>query len=308
MRIGTRGSALALAQAQLIADRLEGSELVVVSTSGDRGERSSDKARWVDAIEQALLAEEIDMAVHSAKDVPSQLAEGLALVGCPPRADARDALCGAASLADLPAGSRVGTSSLRRAAQLRALRDDLEPVAVRGNVDTRLRRLSEAQTALDAIVLARAGLERLGRDGGAPLEELVPAAGQGTLALEARADDERVQAAVAPLRNAETELALAAERSLVRALDADCHTALGAHARIEGRTIEMEAWIGFGDGSAWIADKLSGEDPEALGREIAQRMLTMGAREMLDAGLSAAPFGAQAGPGGQSGPPGGQAG
>lgn len=308
MRIGTRGSALALAQAQLIADRLEGSELVVVSTSGDRGERSSDKARWVDAIEQALLAEEIDMAVHSAKDVPSQLAEGLALVGCPPRADARDALCGAASLADLPAGSRVGTSSLRRAAQLRALRDDLEPVAVRGNVDTRLRRLSEAQTALDAIVLARAGLERLGRDGGAPLEELVPAAGQGTLALEARADDERVQAAVAPLRNAETELALAAERSLVRALDADCHTALGAHARIEGRTIEMEAWIGFGDGSAWIADKLSGEDPEALGREIAQRMLTMGAREMLDAGLSAAPFGAQAGPGGQSGPRGGQAG
>lgn len=281
MRIGTRGSALALAQAQLIADRLEGSELVVVSTSGDRGERSSDKARWVDAIEQALLAEEIDMAVHSAKDVPSQLAEGLALVGCPPRADARDALCGAASLADLPAGSRVGTSSLRRAAQLRALREDLEPVAVRGNVDTRLRRLSEAQTGLDAIVLARAGLERLGRDGGAPLEELVPAAGQGTLALEARAGDEHVQAAVAPLRNAETELALTAERSLVRALDADCHTALGAHARIEGRTIEMEAWIGFGDGSAWIADKLSGEDPEALGREIAQRMLTMGAKEML---------------------------
>jgi hydroxymethylbilane synthase len=293
MRIGTRGSALALAQAQLIADRLQGAELVVVSTSGDRGERSSDKARWVDAIERALLAEEIDLAVHSAKDVPSQLAEGLALVGCPPRADARDALCGATSLADLPAGARVGTSSLRRAAQLRALREDLEPVAVRGNVDTRLRRMSEAETGLDAIVLARAGLERLGRDGGIPLDELVPAAGQGTLALEARADDESVQAAVAPLRNAETELALAAERALVRALDADCHTALGAHARITGTTIEMEAWIGFGDGSAWIADKLTGEEPEALGREIAQRMLTMGAREMLDAGVPAAPLGEQ---------------
>ena len=297
MRIGTRGSALALAQAQLIADRIHGAELVVLSTSGDRGERTSDKARWVDAIEQALLDREIDIAVHSAKDVPSQLADGLALVGCPPRADPRDALCGAASLGDLPEGARVGTSSLRRAAQLRALREDLEPVAVRGNVDTRLRRLSEAERELDAIVLAQAGLQRLGRDGGAPLEELVPAAGQGTLALEARVGDERVRAAVAPLRHADTELALAAERSLVRALDADCHTALGAYARVDrardSGPIELEAWIGFEDGSAWIADKLVGENPDELGREVAQRMLTIGAREMLDAGLSAVPLGEQ---------------
>lgn len=296
MRIGTRGSALALAQAQLIAERIPGAELVVVSTSGDRGERGGDKARWVDAIEQALLVEEIDLAVHSAKDVPSQLAEGLELVACPPRADARDALCGAASLADLPEGARVGTSSLRRAAQLRALREDIEPVALRGNVDTRLRRLSEAEkNGLHAIVLARAGLQRLGHDDGAPLDELVPAAGQGTLALEARVGDERVREAVSPLRDSEAELALAAERSLVRALDADCHTALGAYARIDeardGSRIELEAWIGLQDGSAWIADKLSGEDAEALGREVAQRMLTMGAREMLDAGLSTTPLG-----------------
>lgn len=287
MRIGTRGSALALAQAQLIAERIPGAELVVVSTSGDRGERSSDKARWVDAIEQALLSEEIDLAVHSAKDVPSQLAEGLELVGCPARADARDALCGAASLADLPQGARVGTSSLRRAAQLRALREDLEPVSLRGNVDTRLRRLCEAENGLHAIVLARAGLQRLGHDDGAPLDELVPAAGQGTLALEARVGDERAQEAVAPLRNREAERALTAERSLVRALDADCYTALGAYARIDeardGSRIELEAWIGFEDGSAWIADKLSGEDPKALGQEVAQRMLTMGAKEMLSA-------------------------
>ncbi|MGN6372700.1 MAG: hydroxymethylbilane synthase [Solirubrobacteraceae bacterium] len=287
MRIGTRGSALARAQAQLIANRLPGAQLVVVSTSGDRGERTSDKARWVDAIEQALLCGEIDLAVHSAKDVPSQLADGLELVGCPPRADARDALCGAASIADLPEGARVGTSSLRRAAQLRALREDIEPVALRGNVDTRLRRLSEAQSTLHAIVLARAGLQRLGHDDGTPLDELVPAAGQGTLALEARVGDKRIQEAVAPLRDSETELALAAERSLVRALDADCHTALGAHARVDrvsgcGR-VELEAWIGLQDGSAWIADKLVGEDPNALGKEVAQRMLTMGAREMLSA-------------------------
>jgi hydroxymethylbilane synthase len=297
MRIGTRGSALALAQAQTIAERIPGAELVVVSTSGDRGERGGDKARWVDAIEQALLCEEIDLAVHSAKDVPSRLADGLELVGCPPRADARDALCGAASLAGLPEGARVGTSSLRRAAQLRALREDLEPVAVRGNVDTRLRRLSEAENGLHAIVLARAGLQRLGHDGGTPLDELVPAAGQGTLALEARAGDERVQEAVAPLRDSETELALAAERSLVRALDADCHTALGAYARIDdahdGRRIEIEAWIGLHDGSAWIADKLSGADAEALGREVAERMLTMGAREMLDAGRADSSAGRQ---------------
>lgn len=285
MRIGTRGSALALAQAQLVADRLPGAELVVVSTSGDRGERGGDKARWVDAIEQALLSEEIDLAVHSAKDVPSELADGLALVGCPPRADARDVLCGACTLSDLPEGARVGTSSLRRAAQLRALREDIETVALRGNVDTRLRRLSEPDRGLDAIVLARAGLQRLGRDGGTPLDEMVPAAGQGTLALQARMGDERVREAIAPLRDGETELALAAERSLVRALDADCHTALGAHARVkdtlDGGRIELEAWIGLQDGSAWIADKLRGPDPRALGQEVARRMLTMGAREML---------------------------
>jgi hydroxymethylbilane synthase len=281
MRIGTRGSALALAQAQLVADRLGRAEIVVVSTSGDRGERGGDKARWVDAIEQALLRRTIDLAVHSAKDVPSALAEGLEIIGCPARADPRDALCGAPSLAQLPPGSRVGTSSLRRTAQLRALREDLEPVELRGNVDTRLRRLSDPNDDLDAIVLARAGLQRLGHHAGAPLEELVPAAGQGTLALQARSGDDAVQAAVAPLRDRNTELALAAERSLVRALHADCHTALGAHARIEGSKIELRAWIGLADGSAWITDRLSGEDPQALGRAVAERMLAVGAGEML---------------------------
>jgi hydroxymethylbilane synthase len=281
MRIGTRGSALALAQTRLVAQRLPGAEIVVVNTSGDRGERTGDKARWVDTIEQALLDRSIDLAVHSAKDVPSVLGDGLELVGAPARADPRDVLCGAGSLAQLPQGARVGTSSLRRTAQLRALREDLRPVELVGNVDTRLRRLEEG--AFDAIVLAGAGLQRLGRQGGAPLDELIPAAGQGTLALQARSGDRSVLAAVHPLRDPHTELALAAERALVRALDADCHTALGAHARVHGSEIELRAWIGMGDGSCWITDRLSGGDPERLAQAVAERMLAVGAGEMLGA-------------------------
>ncbi|HEX4838606.1 MAG TPA: hydroxymethylbilane synthase, partial [Solirubrobacteraceae bacterium] len=181
MRIGTRGSALALAQAKLVAERLGGAELVVVSVSGDRDATAGDKSRWVDAIEQGLLDGRIDLAVHSAKDVPAQLADGLELVASPRRADPRDALCGAESLATLRPGARVGTSSLRRTAQLRALRRDLDVVELHGNVDTRLRRLADEE--FDAIVLARAGLTRLGREEGTALDELIPAAGQGTLAL-----------------------------------------------------------------------------------------------------------------------------
>lgn len=318
MRVGTRGSALALAQAQNVAERLPGAELVVLSTSGDRGQHSGDKARWVDTIERALIDRQIDLAVHSAKDVPAQLADGLELVGSPPRADPRDVLCGARSLAELPPGARVGTGSLRRAAQLRALRDDLEPVALRGNVDTRLRKLAERADGIHAIVLARAGLERLGRDGPAgpedrvPLDELVPAAGQGTLALQARSDDPHVRdvLAAAGLCDPDTELALAAERALVRALGADCHSALGAHARViyphhhnhdedphtgpshsharggQGTIVELRAWIGLANGSAWISDTLTGDaqQPDALGEQIAQRMLACGAGEMLAAG------------------------
>jgi hydroxymethylbilane synthase len=353
MRIGTRGSALALAQARMVASAIEGAEIVVLSTSGDRDEsgqpprsaphargddpskrsgdsskrsgdscksgdaphgHGGDKARWVDTIETALLDGRIDLAVHSAKDVPAELAEGLELIGCPARADARDALCGAASLAELAPGARVGTSSLRRTAQLRALRDDIELVELRGNVDTRLRRLAVGD--FDAIVLARAGLERLGHTSvdevspttpetrttkfrshttagskplkrkqqlTCPLDELVPAAGQGTLALEARAGDGAAASAVAALRHPGTERALAAERALVRALGADCTSALGAHARIDGTVIELRAWIGLADGSAWIADRLCGEDPETLGREVAERLLAVGAGEMLAA-------------------------
>jgi hydroxymethylbilane synthase len=195
MRLGTRGSALALVQAEWVAAQLRSSgtacELVEITTAGDRGELVADKSRWVSALERALLEDRIDLAVHSAKDVPAELAEGLELFAITPREDPRDALCGAPSLDALPAGARIGTSSLRRAAQLRALRDDLEVVELHGNVDTRLRKL--AAGAADAVVLALAGLRRLGReaDADAVLDQLVPAAGQGALALEARSDDWR---------------------------------------------------------------------------------------------------------------------
>jgi hydroxymethylbilane synthase len=281
VRIGTRGSALAVAQARQVAALLGGvHELVEVMTGGDRGEPIADKERWVRELDTALLEGDIDCAVHSAKDVPSQVPEGIVIAAVPERADARDALCGAASLAELPGGARVGTSSLRRTAQLRALREDLEVLALRGNVDTRLRRLGEG--AYDVIVVAIAGLQRLGRaDEGVPLDELVPAAGQGCLAVTTRTgDEERVEA----LDHAPSAHALSAERALVRALEADCHTPVGAHARgSPGGRLTLRAFVGAPDGSAWVRDELEGEDPEALGVEVAQRLLTCGAREVLGA-------------------------
>jgi hydroxymethylbilane synthase len=253
---------------------------VEIVTSSDRPAGGvEDKSRWVAGIERALLDGEIDLAVHSAKDVPVELPPGLAVIGAPPRADPRDALCGAASLDELPPGSRVGTSSLRRMAQLRAVRPDLDLRELHGNVDTRLRRLAAGD--FDAIVIAMAGLERLGLDGGVPLDELVPAPGQGTLALEARAGDEIAREAIEPLRDEAAEAALAAERALVAELGAGCHTPLGAFARRAGGGLELRAFVGLPDGSAWIRDEVAGEDPVGLGRELAGRLLGAGAGEML---------------------------
>ncbi len=283
MRIGTRASALALTQATWVATRLgDGVELVRITTAGDRAQRPADKSRWVSELEQALLDGRIDLAVHSAKDVPAELAEGLALVAIPQREDPRDAICGVASLEELAEGARVGTSSMRRAAQLRALRPDLEVVAVRGNVDTRLRKLAERQ--VDALVLAMAGLRRLGREGeaGGVLEALVPAAGQGALAIEARRDAIAPQL-LAAIHDQGTAACVAAERELTRALGASCDTAVGAHARVAGEGfVELQAWVGLPDGSQWLADRLAGP-PELVGQQVAARMLSAGAEELLRA-------------------------
>jgi hydroxymethylbilane synthase len=316
MRIGTRGSALALAQAGHVAEFLGGAEIVTLTTSGDRAGNDgkgrdaaetgatpsgdpTDKSRWVDTIEQALLAGEIDLAVHSAKDVPGELADGLVLLGAPARVSAEDVLCGAPSLEALPEGARVGTSSVRRAAQLRAAREDLRIVAIGGNVDTRLRRLSESgrqaerlekggEDDLDAIVLARAGLVRLGREEevGAVLDPVrfVPAPGQGVLALEGRAEDAHVREAVAAITDADTFACLQAERAVARGLGASCHTPLGAHATPAGcGCLTLRAWVGLPDGSEWCGDELLGGfyDPVALGLRVAERMQAVGAQELL---------------------------
>jgi hydroxymethylbilane synthase len=279
VRIGTRGSALAVAQARQVAALLGGAhELVEVVTGGDRGATAEDKERWVRELDAALLDGSVDCAVHSAKDVPAQLPEGIVIAAVPPRADPRDALCGAATLAALAPGARVGTSSLRRAAQVRALRDDLAVVDLRGNVDTRLRKLEDGD--YDAIVLAAAGLERLGRgDAGTPLDELVPAAGQGCLAVTTRGGEESL---VAAIDDAAAARALAAERALVRALEADCHTPVGAHAQVlTSDALRLRAFVGAADGSAWVRDELDDSDPERLGAAVAQRLLSAGAREVL---------------------------
>jgi hydroxymethylbilane synthase len=279
VKIGTRGSALALAQARQVAALLGGAhELVEVVTSGDRGEPANDKERWVRELDAALLDGSVDCAVHSAKDVPAQLPKGIVIAAVPQRADPRDALCGAPTLAGLSEGARVGTSSLRRAAQVRALRADLAVVDLRGNVDTRLRKLADGD--YDAIVLAIAGLQRLGRgDAGAPLDDLVPAAGQGCLAVTTRAGEEALVAAVG---HAPSARALAAERALVRALEADCHTPVGAHAQVlASGALTLRAFVGAVDGSAWVRDELDGAQPERLGAEVAERLLSAGAREVL---------------------------
>jgi hydroxymethylbilane synthase len=331
LRIGTRASALALAQTQSVADRLadggrEPPEIVTLTTSGDRDEAGAgagsgpgDKSRWVDTIEDALLTGEIDLAVHSAKDLPGELVTGLTLLGAPPRAGVEDVLCFAgepatggaddnrdgrgisddpgaaggsgvtdasAGLDRLPEGARIGTSSVRRAAQLRAARADLDVVAIGGNVDTRLRLLAEGR--FDAIVLARAGLQRLGREHeiGAVLDpaRFVPAPGQGALALEARAEDARAAGAVVAILDADTSACLQAERALALALDATCHTPLGAHAQPAGcGCLGLRAWVGLPDGSAWVADELLGGfyDPTELGARVAERMSAVGARALL---------------------------
>jgi hydroxymethylbilane synthase len=325
MRIGTRGSALALAQARLVAGLLEGHlpathppELVTITTAGDRdtaaeeadspGSRTEaegpaaggEKSRWVLELERALAVGEIDLAVHSAKDVPGELADGLELLGAPVRAAVEDVLCAPGlspalpeepsappgGLERLPSGARVGTSSLRRAAQLRAAREDLEVVAVAGNVDTRLRKLREG--GFDAIVLARAGLQRLGREEeiAAVLDpaRFVPSPGQGTLALEGRIDDERTGVAVRAITDTTAFACLRAERAVAHALGASCNTPLGAHASDNGcGCLHLRAWVGLPDGSAWLSDELLGGfyDPGQLGRRVAERLLSAGAGELL---------------------------
>ena len=294
MRLGTRGSALALAQARLVADRLAGAEIVAIRTPGDHGSRPSgperqrggDKARFVREIERALLDGEVDLGVHSAKDVPAELPDGLALAGFPAREERADAYVGdASSLSDVQEAARVGTSSLRRRAQLLAARPDLEVTELRGNVDTRLRRLAEGD--FEGIVVARAGLRRLGRDDEAAFsfggDEMTPAPGQGALALEVRDGDGAAAAAASSLSDDSAVAEVTAERAAVAALGASCRTPLGVSARAREGGLTIDAFVGLPDGSEWIRDTLRGDDPaEELGRRLAEGLLGAGAGEILE--------------------------
>jgi len=281
IRIGTRASPLALAQASWVAERLgDDTEVVALTTRGDRDGAEGDKSRWVSGLERALLDGDIDVAVHSAKDVPAELADGLEVLAIPARADPHDVICGPDSLASLPAGARVGTSSLRRAAQLKAVREDIEVVPARGNVDTRLRKLGAGE--FDALVLAAAGLARLGRgdEAGARLTELVPAAGQGALLVEGPPGGLSVEQ-LARISDPASEACVRAERELVHALGASCNTPVGASARqLAGDELELVGWAGLLDGSEWITDRFRGA-PAGLGAAVAERMLAVGAGDLL---------------------------
>jgi len=284
LRLGTRGSALALAQAKAVAKELGDAEIVPIKTAdGDVG----DKARFVKAIERALLDGEIDLAVHSAKDLPSDLPEGLEIAGVPTREDPRDAYVGSvSSLGQVPEGSRIGTSSLRRRSQILALRPDLEVVEVRGNVDTRLAKLADGE--FDGLVLAAAGLRRLGRaeqiSFSLELDELVPSPGQGALAIEAPHANDRPVTAAESITDRSALGTLSAERVLVAALDASCNTPLGAHATLErGGMMRLRAYCGLPDGSEWLRDELEvdASDPEGLGSALADRLKSAGADDIL---------------------------
>jgi hydroxymethylbilane synthase len=292
VRLGTRGSALALVQARhvgalLSAEGVE-TEIVEITTTGDRARALVDKEKWVKELELALLAGEVDLAVHSAKDVPGDLPDGLDLLGAPARADARDVLCGAASLAALPAGARVGTSSLRRASQVLAAREDVEITEIRGNVDTRLRKHADGEA--DALVLAAAGLDRLGRSDAADarLDDLVPAPGQGVIALEGRTGDAAAADAARRITDVPSWTALLAERTVVTELGATCHTPVGAHAVLDGDDLVLDVFVGLPDGAAWVRDAVRGgrREPEELGRLAAGRIVAAGGDEFPEGGAA----------------------
>lgn len=294
LRLGTRGSALALAQSRWVAAQLEGLgftvALEIIRTTGDRITdlplaRIGTKGLFVSELEQALLDEQIDVAVHSMKDLPGEMAKGLILGAVPRREDPRDVLCGPhqtpVTLAELRAGALVGTSSLRRRAQLLAARPDLGVVDLRGNLDTRLRKLDEGQ--FDAICLAAAGLHRLGWatriSEYIDMAVMLPPAGQGALAIQVREADTALRAALTPLHDTATGEATAAERTVLAALGGGCSLPLGVLATQHDGEMTVTAALCTPDGTTIHRVTISGTTPpETLGRELADRLLARAGR------------------------------
>lgn len=302
LRLGTRGSRLAVAQSGQVADALRERgaevEMVVIRTSGDRLADVAladfgGKALFVREIEEALLDGRVDAGVHSLKDMPAVLPDGLRLAAYPPREDPRDVLLtrSGGGLDGLPRGARVATSSLRRRALLLIRRPDLSIEPIRGNVDTRLRKLDEG--LCDGLVMARAGLERLGlkpkHAQPLPVEEFLPAVGQGILGLEARTADGEVLEALRGVDDAGTRMRALAERAFLRRLGAGCHTPVAGHARIDGDAISIAGLVASLDGATVLSGEVRGpcSEAEELGERLAGELLARGARAILDAGGSA---------------------
>ena len=298
LRLGTRGSALARRQTESVAIALQAhgvkSDVVIVQTAGDRDRRSSlltigGQGVFVRQLEEALVDGRIDVAVHSAKDVPSELLPGTMIAATLPRADVRDALIGH-TLDGLPAGARVGTGSRRRVAQLRAARPDVEPVDIRGNVDTRLRKLDEGE--YDAVILAAAGLQRLDRAEAVTellsIDRMMPSPGQGVIALQVRGDDSASQSALAAVDDAATSTALRAERALLAGLGAGCALPIGGLAHVRAGEVVLVARVLDMSGARAIGAQASGpgDDPESVGQRAVESLLARGARELLEAAVS----------------------
>lgn len=296
--VGTRGSQLAIWQAEWVQRQLKALApdisviLKRIQTSGDKIQdvplaKIGGKGLFVKEIEEALLRRDIDLAVHSMKDVPSALPEGLEIICVPEREDSRDALIAREghTLATLPIGARVGTSSLRRQAQLLHARPDLEIAMLRGNVDTRLRKVREGQ--YDAIILAASGLKRLGWDQEVTeylaVDVSLPAIGQGSLGLEGRKDDTWVRDLVAQFEHRPTRIAVTAERALLAGLEGGCQVPIAGYATLQGNTLTLDGLVASVDGKRYIRQVVSGpaEEAEAIGMRVAEQLLEGGAQPIL---------------------------
>ena len=299
--IGTRGSKLALWQANHVADALRAAhtslevELEIIKTSGDRIQdrplyEVGGKGLFIKEIEEALMDGRVDVAVHSMKDMPAMFPPGLKLGGLLKRASPMDALVcrEKKGLLSLPVGATVGTSSLRRQFQLLHIRPDLKIKPLRGNVDTRLRKLEDPAEGLDAIVLAQAGLDRLGFSDRITqvfgMTNMFPAIGQGAMGLEIREGDDKMATLIAPLRHKETEICVLAERGVLERLEGDCKLPLACHAVLYNDGVFLQARLGLPDASEMLEDDLFGpaDAPRDLGMALGAQMLKAGADELME--------------------------
>lgn len=294
LRIGSRGSQLALWQANHVASLLREKghtvEIEVIKTTGDKITdvalaKVGTKGMFTKEIEEALAAKRVDLAVHSLKDVPTDLAQEFELAAIMKREDPRDALISVkfSALEELPLGAKVGTSSLRRQCQLKAMRPDLEIFPLRGNVDTRLRKLESGE--YDAIILAAAGVKRLGLDqyvrSRISADVMCPAVGQGALAIETRRDDAHTRALLAFLNDADTRVAIECERALLGSLGGGCQVPIGAYAEKREGRVFLRAIVGRPDGSLVLREQAEGDSAVKLGREVAQTLLWRGGDKIL---------------------------